>query len=458
MRAAWIATVYNIDWPSKATLSKEEQLAELRSQLDFAANLGLNTIFLQIRSSGDACYTSKTEPWSLFLSGQSGVSPGYDPLASAITECHKRGMELHGWFNPFRAITSKKPMAANHVTQTHPDWIMHYGNNVWMNPGIPAVRQHVLGVVTEILDRYDLDGLHIDDYFYPYPDRFPDKSPKPFPDAATHAKYGAGKEIILWRQENINAFVRGFYQLVKQKRPHVKVGISPFGIWQPGTPAGISGILNAHTELAADARLWTREGWADYFVPQLYWKIAPPEQSFPVLLNWWLGENLQKRPIIAGISSARIISGEEKPAREAGEILEQIRLTRASAAQGHAFWSLKSLRQNADGIADKLQTGLYAKPAFGKALWPAAPWLGAAQPAPVVGKRHTSKPQITLTPNAAARWLTLQVKQPDGSWTLQTVSPAKDLVEMPLPGNIPAGNLALRWISPSGIEGPATVF
>jgi uncharacterized lipoprotein YddW (UPF0748 family) len=445
MRAAWIATVFNIDWPSKAGLSKAEQQAELRSQLDTAADLGLNTLLFQIRSACDALYESKHDPWSVFLTGVSGQSPGYDPLKFAIEEAHLRGLELHAWFNPFRAKCSAKELAANHITKRHPEWIMHYGKNVWLDPGLPEVREYTLSIVGDLLTRYDLDGIHIDDYFYPYPDRNPDKSPKPFTDDATRAKYGAGQDPIVWRRANIDDFVSKFYSLVKNRKPSVKVGISPFGIWQPGTPAGITGILNAHNELAADAKKWINLGWADYFAPQLYWKIDPPDQSFPVLLNWWQAENKLKRPMCPGLDCARIEGKED--GRPASEITRQIDLTRGlSGPLGHCLWGFKAVRSDKGGIKTLLKSGSYAE---SKALPPASPWLGKEVPAAV--NAVVKNGMASLTINAKARWLTQQTKEADGKWRLMKVLPAttKTLA-------IGAGKHALRWISPTGVEGPAT--
>ena len=353
-RGAWVATVYNLDWPSKPGLPAAEQQAQLRDLLDRAAELKLNAILLQVRPASDALYASKLEPWSQFLSGKQGVSPGYDPLTFAITEAHARGIELHAWVNPFRAAANAtQPLAANHVAREHPEWTRKYGGQLWLDPGDPAAREYVLTVFEDIVRRYLVDGLHIDDYFYPYP-----KGGAPFPDEATFAKYGAGQDRGDWRRANIDHFVEAMYRRVKAARPAARVGISPFGIWRPGVPATTEAQLDSYAHLYADSRKWLAQGWCDYFTPQLYWSIQPAKQSFPVLLDWWRAQS-HGVPVWPGIATDRI--GANRPAQE---IIDQIALTRRGTnSPGHVHWSMKSLLKNQGGVADRLRATTYAEKA-----------------------------------------------------------------------------------------------
>jgi uncharacterized lipoprotein YddW (UPF0748 family) len=253
-RGAWVATVYNLDWPSQPGLSAAAQQAQLRNLLDRAVALHLNAILLQVRPASDALYASAKEPWSQFLSGKAGVSPGYDPLRFAIEEAHQRGIELHAWINPFRAaIHADDRLPANHVAKKHPEWVRRFGHQLWIDPGEPKARQYVIDVITDIARRYDVDGIHLDDYFYPYPLKAGAAS---FPDDATWDRYGktSGLSRADWRRENINDFVRSMYRAVKAVKPHARVGISPFGIWRPGVPPTTKAGLDAYAQLFADSR------------------------------------------------------------------------------------------------------------------------------------------------------------------------------------------------------------
>ncbi|MGH8095597.1 MAG: glycoside hydrolase family 10 protein [Chthoniobacterales bacterium] len=357
-RGAWVATVYNLDWPSKPGLPAATQKEELRALLDRAAELRLNAILLQVRPASDALYYSKIEPWSQFLSGQAGVSPGYDPLAFAIAEAHARGLELHAWVNPFRAaVSASENLPANHVAKQHPEWVRRFGKQLWIDPGEPAARAYVIKVITDITRRYDIDGIHLDDYFYPYPLKPGEGS---FPDDSSWERYGttSGLSRADWRRENINDFVRSMYRAVKAIKPRARVGISPFGIWRPGVPPTTKAGLDAYAELFADSRKWVAEGWVDYLAPQLYWSIRPAEQSFPVLLDWWRSQS-HGIPIWPGIATERI--GSKRPA---SEIIQEIELTRrGTSSPGHIHWSMKALLRNQGGIDNLLKAGPYAEKA-----------------------------------------------------------------------------------------------
>jgi uncharacterized lipoprotein YddW (UPF0748 family) len=350
-RGAWVATVYNLDWPSKPGLPAAEQKAQLRALLNRAAELKLNAILLQIRPASDALYASQREPWSAFLSGRQGEGPGYDPLAYAISEAHARGIELHAWFNPFRAaIHTDDSAAANHVTRTHPEWVRRYGGQLWVDPGEPAARRYVIDTIADVVRRYDVDGVHIDDYFYPYP-----KGGADFPDGATWQRLGSGENRGDWRRENINHFVQEMYHAVKAEKGSVRVGISPFGIWRPGVPATIEASLDSYANLFADSRKWLAAGWCDYLSPQLYWPCEPAKQSFPVLLEWWRSQSRAGRPIWPGLGTERIGSS-----RPASDIARQIALTREGTSQpGHIHWSMKALMRNQGGIDEVLKRDVY---------------------------------------------------------------------------------------------------
>lgn len=357
-RGAWVATVYDLDWPSKPGLPAATQKAQLRALFDKAAALKLNAILFQVRPASDALYESNKEPWSEFLSGKAGVSPGYDPLAFAVAEAHARGLELHAWVNPFRAaVSASGNLPPNHVAKKHPEWVRRFGKQLWIDPGEPAARAYVIDVITDIARRYDIDGVHLDDYFYPYPLKPGEAS---FPDDSSWQRYGAksGLSRADWRRENINDFVRSLYRSVKARKPRARVGISPFGIWRPGVPPTIEAQLDAYAQLFADSRKWLAEGWVDYLAPQLYWSIEPAKQSFPVLLDWWRAQSHGKA-VWPGIATERI--GSKRPARE---IIEEIALTRrGTSSPGHLHWSMKALMQNQGGIDDLLEAGPYAEKA-----------------------------------------------------------------------------------------------
>jgi uncharacterized lipoprotein YddW (UPF0748 family) len=357
-RAAWVATVYNLDWPSKPGLSAAEQKSQLRAILDRAQQLKLNAILLQVRSVSDAFYASKREPWSVYLTGKQGGDPGYDPLAFAVAEAHARGIELHAWFNPFRAATkSTEPNAPNHVTQTHPEWIRRYAGLGYIDPGEPDARRYVLDVMLDVVKRYDIDGVHIDDYFYPYP-----VGGAAFPDDASWRKYGvaSGMSRADWRRDNVNRFIEAMYHGVKAAKSSVRVGISPFGIWRPGVPATTTASLDSFDHLFADSRHWLAQGWCDYLAPQLYWGIQPAKQSFPALLEWWRQQSRAGRPIWPGIATERVGA-----ARPASEMVRQIELTRqglfANTAPGHIHWSMKALMKNQGGVSDLLLREVYGE-------------------------------------------------------------------------------------------------
>jgi len=434
-RGVWIATVANIDWPSKPGLSTAQQKAELIVLLNRAAELKLNAIIFQVRPACDAMYSSKIEPWSEYLTGAMGKPPQpfYDPLEFAIQEAHKRGMELHAWFNPYRALHKSHigNIAPNHISKTHRELVRSYGEYLWLDPGEPAVQEYSLRVVMDVVKRYDIDGVQFDDYFYPDPSN---NGNRDFPDETSWKKYGARGKLVRndWRRENINAFISRVYTSIKAAKPWVKFGVAPFGIWRPGDPPQITGT-DAYNKYYADSRKWLVDGWVDYFSPQLYWRIEPKEQSFPVLLNWWAQQNIKHRNLWPGLSSVYNISQQWDPR----EIPEQIQLIRKQpGTDGYIFYNATSLLTNSprgDALQKALQKNLNTQPA----LVPGSPWLGNTTPA---------KPTLTATEIRTGLRLDWNAGTNSASicwWVLQTKSGGYWKTEI-LPKETTSQNLVIR--------------
>lgn len=375
-RGMWIATVDNIDWPSKAGLHSEQQRTELIQLMDLARQTGLNAVILQVRPAGDALYNSRLEPWSEYLSGRQGTAPfpAYDPLEFAVTEAHRRGLELHAWFNPYRAShpSMKGELAPTAFAKTNPQVTRKFGKYLWLDPGEAEVQDHVLSVITDVVRRYNIDAVHFDDYFYPYKSYAPGKD---FPDDAAFRKTGNGMSKADWRRNNVNTLVRRVGQSIRQTKPHVRFGISPFGIWRPGNPAGITG-MDAYNEIYNDSRRWLREGWVDYLAPQLYWPTTSKGQNFNKLLSWWASQNTAGKHLWPGLIPDWI---GQKSGINAGEIATEINLIRRTpGASGHIHFSAKSLRVNRGGITSTLRDKVYTS----RALVPASSWLDQSPPPP----------------------------------------------------------------------------
>jgi uncharacterized lipoprotein YddW (UPF0748 family) len=414
-RAAWVATVGNIDWPSRPGLAPEAQRQEALAILDLARKTGLNAVILQVRASADAFYDSPIEPWSAYLSGRQGVEPEprYDPLAFWVEEAHRRGLLLHAWLNPFRARVAgaRYDESDKHISKTRPDLVRKYGATLWLDPGEPEAREITLRVVLDIVGRYDVDGIHIDDYFYPYPIADPAHPGKEldFPDDPSWAKARASGVTLTrpdWRRDNINRLIEQMAKSIKATRPNVLFGISPFGIPRPNQPPGVKGF-DQYDKLYADAVHWLDQGWADYFSPQLYWKVDAPGQPFRPLLDYWIKVNSKHRHIWPGLSISRV--------REAGydpdEILRQIAITRENpGSTGNVFFSFKALPSNRLKLTDKLREGPYRTPS----LVPASPWLGTSSPA---------KPKASVRIDRVKKETIIEVQPGDGEppflWALQ---------------------------------------
>jgi uncharacterized lipoprotein YddW (UPF0748 family) len=406
-RAAWVATVGNIDWPSRAGLSGTQQQAEFVNLLSLHQQAGLNAVVVQVRSNADALYDSTLEPWADVLTGRQGQAPGYDPLAFMIAECHRRGMEFHAWFNPYRAVSNANTaqLAQNHVAVRHPEWLLSQGTLRILNPGLPAVRSYVTSVIMDVVRRYDIDGIHFDDYFYPYP---PAAGTPPFNDDAAYSAYGqAFSSRADWRRDNVNRFVGQVADSIRAAKSWVKFGISPFGIWQNRSttqPLGsATNGLQSYTDVYADARLWVQQGWVDYIAPQLYWNIGLAAANYEVLVPWWAGV-VQSSPAVGGINRHLYIgqaayrvgtTSENATWQQPGHMPAQLRLNRNTAGiQGSIFYNTNALNRNPLGLRDSLQSAaFYARPA----LLPAMPWKSSpAQPAPTQLQAQRENNRVVL--------------------------------------------------------------
>lgn len=460
-RAAWIATVANIDWPTKPGLSVEQLKSEMRSLLAVSEKLKLNALVFQVRPACDAMYASPLEPWSVFLTGKEGQAPpdGFDPLRFVIEEAHARGIQVHAWFNPYRASHSKsrKSHADNHVSNTMPSAVVQYGEYDWLDPGDAAAEEHSLSVITDVVRRYDVDGVHFDDYFYPYPIKRKDKEGKdtdediPFPDDRSWEKYQSSvvedQQLSRddWRRENVNRLIRRVGEVTRREKPWVLFGVSPFGIWRPGHPAEIKGF-DPYASLYADSKLWLQEGWVDYFTPQLYWSIESEGQSYPTLMNWWAQQNTLSRGLWPGLFTSKIQREGEK-GFEADQIVRQVELTQqSSGAGGNVHFSIKALSKNYGGITDALTEGPYAEPA----LLPIGA-LREAGPKPAQPHAKWTGDTLTLAPadgNPPWQWA-VQIQR-DNGWSTLLLPACKDTLRVEDPTSVHA--IAVRSIDRLGRE------
>ncbi|MBF9251957.1 family 10 glycosylhydrolase [Pontibacter sp. 172403-2] len=378
-RGVWVATVQNIDWPSKpvAGVTSDQQKQELVQLLDEHQQTGINAIMLQIRPSADAFYARGREEWSMFLTGKQGQAPNpfYDPLDFAILEAHKRGMELHAWFNPYRATNDldNSHTSATHITRTHPEWFFTYGGKKYFNPGLPEVRQYIIQVIMDVVRNYDIDGVHFDDYFYPYPGK------EPLPDSATYQLYGQEfADIDDWRRNNVDTLIHTLSDSIHAEKSYVKFGISPFGIWRNKAqdPRGSeSNGLSGYSALFADARKWAQQGWVDYVNPQVYFPFYYPAAPYEKLVDWW-STNAYGKHLYIGQAVYRAMEDREGW-RDKQQLPNQMRYLRHNpSVQGSVFFSSKSLTDNLAGFRDSLQYNFYQYPA----LPPVMTWLDSVPP------------------------------------------------------------------------------
>jgi uncharacterized protein YbbC (DUF1343 family)/uncharacterized lipoprotein YddW (UPF0748 family) len=378
-RAAWVATVDNINWPSKPGISVADQKKEAIALLDLLYKNNFNAVIFQVRPHCDALYKSDIEPWSYYLTGTEGKAPDpyYDPLDFWIKEAHARGIELHAWLNPYRAHhPAGGEITDVSIVKKRPDLVLKLGveGYWWMDPAKQGTQDHSFSVVMDLVKRYDLDGIHFDDYFYPYPDY---NNFKDFPDDESwqaYQKKGGKLSRGDYRRDAVNTFIKRVYKGIKAEKPWVKFGLSPFGIWRPYNPPAIGGSFDQHNTLYADAKKWLNEGWIDYYSPQLYWPVNQMAQSFPVLLEWWETQNYKSRHLWPGIS----IGGQQGD-KASDEAINEIMISRGilPRSPGVIHWSIGPL-VNSPNLTKALYTGPYKR----EALVPSSPWLDKKVPEP----------------------------------------------------------------------------
>ncbi|MBK0383795.1 family 10 glycosylhydrolase [Pedobacter sp. SD-b] len=380
-RGVWVATVVNIDWPSKPGLTTDQQKQEFIALLDKHKQEGINAIMFQIRPATDSFYAKSNEPWSQYLTGKQGQAPDpfYDPLQFAIEECHKRGMELHAWFNPYRATfdANDANIVANHITKTKPEWFFKYDGKKLFNPGIPEVRAYINKIIINVVDNYDIDGVHFDDYFYPYSvkGQFID-------DDEAFKKYNNGiSDIKDWRRNNVDLLIKELNDSIHAHKKYIKFGVSPFGIWKNKSqdPEGsISYGGDSYYGIYADARKWVKEGWVDYINPQIYWAFETKAAPYANLVDWW-SDNTYGRHLYIGIGAYKVNATKELAWKNPTELSRQIAYYRNNPrVQGCVFFSSRSLTKNPLGIADTLANNYFKYPA----LPPLMLWLDSVAPNP----------------------------------------------------------------------------
>jgi uncharacterized lipoprotein YddW (UPF0748 family) len=365
-RGVWIATVANIDWPTSSTATFEKQKEEFTKLLDYYHGMNFNAVIVQIRTSGDAFYPSRYSPWSRYLTGKEGQKPNTteDPLSWMILEAHRRGMEFHAWLNPYRATMDLdlNKLSPEHDIKKHPNWMIKYATKYYYNPGLPEVRAHLVNIIREVVQNYNIDAIHFDDYFYPYK---VDK--QVFDDAATFKKYGKpGQKLDDWRRENVNMLVREVHQTIKGEKPYVQFGISPFGVWRnkdrdpngSNTRAG----TNNYDDLYADVLTWMKNGWIDYLIPQLYWSMDYNLASYRELVNWW-SKNSYNTKIYIGNGPYKIRDNADKAWDNPMEIPTQVGLAKVTPnIAGNAYFSARSFYVKNRDVADLLVKNHYIHP------------------------------------------------------------------------------------------------
>ncbi len=383
-RGAWLHTVHQGQY---AQMTPDETKDYLTNQLDLLYDAGVNAVMFQVRPSADAFYVSNLEPWSRFLTGKAGVAPSpmWDPLQFMIDECHKRGMELHAWLNPYRVTTSKNEvLPKNHIYHKHPERFVTYDGKKYFDPGLPENRKFIENVILDIITRYDLDGIHMDDYFYPYP-----VAKLEFPDDASFKKYGNGMKRDDWRRKNVDLLIEEIHTLIAQNKPWIRFGVSPFGIWRNKTsdPRGsdTAGLQN-YDALYADVLLWSEQGWVDYMLPQLYWELEHKKASTLILAKWW-NENAFGRHMYFGQDVNKTMDKPDlAPSTEKSQLRHKIELSRElENVQGNCWWPGYSITKNYLGVADSLATDLQST----IALVPTYPWINGDAPAPVTGLKKS---------------------------------------------------------------------
>ncbi len=419
LRGVWVATVGNINFPSRTGLSVTAMQTELTSMLDVVQRNRLNAVFFQVRPEGDAVYRSTLEPWSRYLTGRQGGDPGFDPLEFIVTQAHRRNIEVHAWFNPYRAKSNTSSAAASpHISVTNPEAVVTYGSALWMDPSRTVVQDRLAAVIRDVVTRYDVDGVHFDDYFYPYP-----ISGTAFPDSAQFNAYRSGGGALAlsdWRRDNVNRMVERVSMTVSSARADVRFGISPFGIYRPGMPAGISG-LDAYNAIYCDPVRWIRQGWVDYLAPQLYWPSTQTAQAYGTLIAWWSSLASNGRSIFAGNNLGQLGSS---TAWTVDEFVRQVDLTRAQAdrgARGNIWFTVQPFQSNRMGVADTLRTRFYQAPAL-------TPPLAGSRPRPATPNVTVDTRTLRIThPDAARMRAWVVYREVSGAWEVDQIVPAAQL-------------------------------
>ena len=361
-RAAWIQSV-NGQFRGMPT---EKLKQNLIGQLNSLQKAGINAIIFQVRPEADALYASRLEPWSRFLTGVQGKAPEpyWDPMQFMIDECHKRGMEFHAWINPYRTKTTlKSELAPNHVYNIHPEWFVTYGDQLYFDPALPESRRHICMVVSDIVSRYDVDAIHMDDYFYPYPIKGKD-----FPDDASFARFGGGfSNKGDWRRSNVNVLIKKLHETIREIKPWVKFGVSPFGIYrnESSDPLGSKTKgLQHYDDLYADVLLWAREGWIDYNIPQIYWHIGHPVADYETLVKWW-ARNTENRPLFIGQSVMNTVQNADPKNPSINQLPRKMALQRAyQTIGGSCQWPASAVVENAGKYRDALIAEYHKYPAL----------------------------------------------------------------------------------------------
>ena len=461
-RGAWVASVANIDWPSRLGLSSAAQQEEIARIVERAQSIGLNALIVQVRPAADALYASALEPWSEYLTGKQGAAPDpwYDPLALWIAEAHRRGIELHAWFNPYRARhpSARSPLAPGHVANTAPQTVKAYGDYLWLDPGDAEAARRTFDVIVDVVRRYDIDAVHIDDYFYPYPIAAPGGGGElDFPDDPSWQEYRRSGGTLAredWRRGNVDALVERIHAAVHREKPWVRFGISPFGLGRPELrPPGIAGF-SQYDKLYANVELWLARGWLDYLAPQLYWPIEAPAQPFGALLDYWTAANIAGRHVWPGLFTSRIDGTADS--WSVAEIVNEIDLTRGRQVDGHIHFSMVALMENRKGIADRLRAAYDTA-----ALVPASPWLAQAPPAaPEVRARIAPDDPGAIMVEVAApqptdAWLLAIWARHGATWKFRAVPAAAGGARIDARfGKIPLAALVVSAVSRTGLESP----
>ncbi|WP_326823260.1 glycoside hydrolase family 10 protein [Streptosporangium sp. NBC_01756] len=449
MRGMWIASVVNINWPSKTGLTADQQKAEYLAWLDLAQARKLNAVFVQIRPTADAFWPSPFEPWSQYLTGTQGQDPGYDPLAFLVEETHKRGLAFHAWFNPYRVSMQPDPakLHPDHPGRKHPDWVIPYGGKLYYNPGMPEVRAFVQDAMMDAVTRYDIDGLHFDDYFYPV-------NTAAFDDSAAFAQHGQGfPDLAAWRRNNVDLLVQEMQQRVRRAKPEIAWGISPSGIWRNKATDPLGSETSggqSYDSLHADTRGWVKKGWLDYIAPQIYWYIGQSNADYAKLIPWWSA-------VAAGTGTQLWIGQAAYKAGAAGqpaewfrpsELTDHLALNRNHPEVGGDIWyNANDVREDRLGSVSTTVTDHYTRPALG----PLLPRLadGHAPRRPVLASAHRGNGGTELHIVATGRDTPFQyaIYRLDRPARSEDFADARNLVAV-----VPAGRHA-RWTDPAGAKG-----